>query len=443
MLKYYPLILLSIFYPFSIFAAEPDTLNIPVDGTIIVDSIEIRGNDITEEYIILREMTITAGDSINNKLIEFNRERIYSLGLFNFVNLHVEQANDINVLVVALEEGWYIWPIPFLNIRETDLSKSTFGLNLLIRNFRGRNETIQASAGFGFDPFFFLSYSNPLITEKSNLWMSVSGAYQKPSNKSPDAARIYGGNFDYKSASGAMVIGKRLNQFNDIFVIIGYGSIEVPSDVLNETMASNSSIDKIVTLGAGYILDSRNLSQFASDGVRISAEYRYKGAGNPDISYNILSMGYRQYKPMFNTFITKWRLGYRHTFGQHVPNYDYSIFGFDTYIRGHRNEVREGHNLIIGSVQVDYPILKEWELSIKLPLLPQSITSTRIGISLNVFVDSGIVYYNGDPIDFNNFDTGWGVGLKFLFLPYNAFRFEYAFNEQGQGEFLFASGFSF
>ena len=107
-------------------------------------------------------------------------------------------------------------------------------------------------------------------------------------------------------------------------------------------------------------------------------------------------------------------MGYRHTFGQFVPNYDYSIFGYDTYIRGHRNTVREGHNLLISSVQIDYPILKEWEFSIKLPFVPQSITSTRVGISLNVFIDSGIVYYNGDSLDFNNFDSGWGVGIKLL-----------------------------
>jgi len=62
---------------------------------------------------------------------------------------------------------------------------------------------------------------------------------------------------------------------------------------------------------------------------------------------------------------------------------------------------------------------------------------------LNIFIDSGIVYNNGDSMDFNNFDSGWGVGIKLLFLPYTAFRSEYAFNEHGEGEFLIASGFSF
>jgi outer membrane protein assembly factor BamA len=443
LLKLYLPILLSLILSISISASEADTLIIPADSSIVIDSIEIRGNDITEEYIILREMNLGEGDSVNTGLIQFNQERIYSLGLFSFVNLHMETVENSNVLVITVSEGWYIWPLPFWFIREKDLSKSTFGLNLVIQNFRGRNETIQATAGFGYDPFFLLAYSNPLIVESLNLNMSVSASYQSSSNKSPSAAWVYGGDFDYKGVGGAFSVGKRLNQFNDVFLIFGYNYVEAPSEILNETMASNTTIDRKLSVGMSYVFDTRDLAQFPGKGLLLSAEYLYKGIIDPEISYNVLGLGYRQYERILDTFIAKWRVGYRHTFGHKVPNYDYSFFGHNTYIRGHRNVIREGHNQLITSVQVDYPILKEWNISMKLPFVPQSITSTRIGLSLNLFVDSGIVYYNGDPIDFNNFDSGWGIGLKILFLPYNAFRFEYAFNEHGQGEFLIASGFSF
>ena len=40
-------------------------------------------------------------------------------------------------------------------------------------------------------------------------------------------------------------------------------------------------------------------------------------------------------------------------------------------------------------------------------------------------------------------DSGWGFGFTLLILPYNAFRFEYAFNEYNEGEFILETGFSF
>ena len=111
MLKIISPILIIIISSIILSAGEADTVIIPSDSTVIIDSLEITGNDITEEYIILREMTIDAGDTVNNKIIEFNRERIYSLGLFNFVDLHIEQDGDLNILVIDVDEGWYIWPI--------------------------------------------------------------------------------------------------------------------------------------------------------------------------------------------------------------------------------------------------------------------------------------------------------------------------------------------
>ncbi|MDZ7763546.1 MAG: POTRA domain-containing protein [Melioribacteraceae bacterium] len=66
-----------------------DTLYLSSENQFVeVDSIAIEGNDITEEFIILREMSIVEGDRVNSNLINYDRERIYSLGLFNYVDLH-------------------------------------------------------------------------------------------------------------------------------------------------------------------------------------------------------------------------------------------------------------------------------------------------------------------------------------------------------------------
>ena len=141
--------------------------------------------------------------------------------------------------------------------------------------------------------------------------------------------------------------------------------------------------------------------------------------------------------------VGRWRIVTRNTFGYNVPFYDYSYLGFRDYIRGNKNKEREGRHSALGSIELSYPILKSWEFSVKLPVLPQSLTSVNVSVQLNVFADTGLTYDNGERIDLKKFNSGYGFGIVILFLPYNAVRFEYAFNEYGRGEFLFGTGFSF
>lgn len=93
----------------------------------IVDSILIVGNDQTEEFIITRELTFSIGDTLTPEIIFYNRERIYSLGLFAHVYVNPLIENSVNILEIKLEERWYIYPIPFVNIKERDWKKLSYG----------------------------------------------------------------------------------------------------------------------------------------------------------------------------------------------------------------------------------------------------------------------------------------------------------------------------
>jgi len=114
-----------------------------------VDEIEIFGNKDTKEFVILRELTFAVGDSINSEILFFNRERIFSLGIFTKVNIGVDQELGKNTVQIYVEESWYIFPVPFLNVREKTLKRTSYGISLKYKNFRGRNETIRATASLG------------------------------------------------------------------------------------------------------------------------------------------------------------------------------------------------------------------------------------------------------------------------------------------------------
>lgn len=442
-LKYIFLILFTLVISTLAIAAEPDSLIIGPETWVQIDSIEIRGNEQTEDFVILRELTFDIGDKVNGKIIEFNRERVYSLGLFNFVKIFAESDSSLTKVIIDVEETWYIYPVPFLNIRDKDLDRASYGISLLYKNFRGRNETIQAVASFGYDQFYLLSYYNPLIVESANLNLSTAVLYQTPLNKSIAADIINGESFDYTMAGGLVTLGKRLSQFHEIFATIGYNYVEAPNNILSGIMASGTRIDRSLMLGGAYVYDSRDLKQFASNGVFAKVEYIHKGIGHNKIDYNIFGIDFREYRRIFDDLTAKWRIGYSHTFGRLVPRYDYAILGNAQYIRGHFDDRREGQNLIITSVETAVPIIKEWDVSLDLPLIPKSLSSTRIGLHINLFYDAGVTYNNNESLSLHNFDSGWGAGLTILFLPFNAVRFEYAFDELGNGEFLFGTGFSF
>ncbi len=87
-------------------AEDSDTLFYKGDYSVIIDSIVIIGNDQTEDFIILRELTVEIGDTLNPKLAEYNRERVYSLNIFNVVKLDPFELNEINYLLITIE---YIW----------------------------------------------------------------------------------------------------------------------------------------------------------------------------------------------------------------------------------------------------------------------------------------------------------------------------------------------
>ncbi len=440
MIKY---ILTYLLLSFVVVQAQ-DTLSISSESEFVkVDSIKIVGNKKTEEFVILRELTFTLGDSVNQEILEFNRERIFSLGIFTNVDVKIEKEAELKKVYISVEESWYIFPVPFINIPEKTFERVSYGMRFVWINFRGRNETISTTFSFGYDPFFSLSYQNPLLIPSADISFALGGVSSTPINKSPTADSIHGGTFDYKTNAVQITFGKRLNLSNEIFVTGGFNYVAAPSNKDAPIMASGTSIDRSFFAGVSYLFDTRNLKLYANRGYYISVNYIFKGIGNNNIDYSIVDADIRNYRKITGDLIFKYRIGGRHTFGNTIPLYDYSILGYDYFTRGNRYLVREGNNAVIGSIELGYPLIKEWNFDVDLPIIPNSLSRARIAIIFNIFADAANTFNNGDKVILNDFNSGYGVGLTFLIMPYVGFRAEVALNEMGKGEFLLESGISF
>jgi outer membrane protein assembly factor BamA len=137
----------------------------------------IEGNSITKERIILRELTINAGDTIDTSSLAKetmrSRENLLNTSLFNYVTINIIQGSTPIVnLIIIVEERWYTWPSIILKyedrnfsswLKARDLSKSKYGFAIDRFNCFGRKENFKIAVSSGYAKQFFVSYKNIAI----------------------------------------------------------------------------------------------------------------------------------------------------------------------------------------------------------------------------------------------------------------------------------------
>ena len=443
MSKYFLFTFFLIFTLSNVFPQGEDSVVYSGNYAIKVDSIIISGNKITDYDVIKREMTFTVGDTITPKIVSFNMERIFSLGIFTKVSLIPVLKDSINILYIQVNESWYIYPIPFAELVDRDWKKISYGMYLFVRNFRGEDETLFAKAAFGYNPSVDISYDRPYLFRAQNIFFNAQFTFQNAVNKSEYAKQLYGKDFNQKFIEGQISFAKRINLYNKISVNIGFDYIDNPV-FIKGISASNQRIDRQFSFGAGYELDTRDLSQFPSTGIYALADCSLKGLGEEGINYQIIDIDLRTYKTEFQKLILKWRFASRLTFGKLVPYHDFSFFGYSQRIRGYFNQEQEGNDSYFTSFEMNYPIIRDINMSLNfIPVVPKSLLSYRFGIYFELFADAGAIRMEGQNLSINDFNPGYGGGLTFLFLPYNILRLEYAFNPYHHSEMIVDIGISF
>ena len=129
---------------------QADSLRHPVTDPFVVDTIIISGNEKTRDYVILDEMTIKPGSVVTQELVEFDRNRIYSLALFTHVDMYSDTLGRKHSLLVDVGERWYLIPVLEFGFRDGDPKRPYFGGGLVDYNFKGRAQRISGVAVFGY-----------------------------------------------------------------------------------------------------------------------------------------------------------------------------------------------------------------------------------------------------------------------------------------------------
>ncbi len=160
---------------------------IPDSSRVTVGKIILKGNKITRDKIILRELefqpdkTYTKADF--ETLLRISRENLLNRSLFNFVTFTPVPDRGKFDIVIEVVERWYIWPIPLYGFAEgnfnawwenKDFSHLDYGIDFRIENFRGNMELLNVIVQGGFNKTLALYWNKPYLNRKQTLGLTVA-----------------------------------------------------------------------------------------------------------------------------------------------------------------------------------------------------------------------------------------------------------------------------
>ncbi len=422
--------------------AQQDKLDLPMPPAPIINGFAIFGNETTRPEIILREISLRVGDTVDVEEIEYAKSRIYSLGLFNRVDITWPPL-DSTILMIEVDERWFLYPVPILNIVDRDWDKWNFGLGVKHENLRGRNEKLFLGGALGYNPWASVSYGNPWVfgeDGRSAFFSETSLGYSSVENKSA-TSRGEGPNFREIHFAGFQTLGKRFSPYHSAWMSAGYSYIEVTDKREGRTLSSGG-IDRYLSISVGARHDTRNLKEYPTSGINAGAAIAKKGVGIGEVDMMAYVLDLRMYTPLFNDISLALRTLTQLSSGPAIPNYEHFYYGFSERQRGHFEEEREGENLFGAFAELRIPVVPEFYLHV--PEVPiKQFRTWKLGLYAALFYDTGILWDKGDRPLTGRIPHGYGAGLHFL-LPYGTvFRVDRAWDESGRGEWVLDVGASF
>jgi outer membrane protein assembly factor BamA len=171
----YAALLFFLFLSFQSFAGPPGGRDsIPC----VIGGIQISGNHRTRNYIILRELSFRAGDTVDlgNLVSAFRNahDRLVNTHLFNEVVIYIKGfRGNVADVGIDVKERWYIFPLPYLkpvdrNFTEWaqkgySIDRINYGARFTHYNFTGRNDQLTAWVITGYARQFQLYYNLPFV----------------------------------------------------------------------------------------------------------------------------------------------------------------------------------------------------------------------------------------------------------------------------------------
>lgn len=432
----------------------------------VIKGIQLVGNKITKDHIILREISFSMGDTLANESffsqVEQSRKNLLNTSLFNFVKVDLALGNpDEAYLIIHLQERWYTFPLPIFEIddnnfntwwEEKDFSRLNYGFTIIRHNFRGRKEKLSATAQFGFTERLKLDYNIPYINRNQKAGLNIDFSYNRRdqiSYLSENNKRL-----QYKSETGdairnyaaGLTYQYRRKIFNTHRLGLEYDFNEIKDTIrqLNENYLGNNDLEnQFFSLYYSFTHDRRDSKNYPLSGTYFNASVRKYGLGILDspIDLTNFQLQIKKYWALSD------RLYYANSFrgvwaaNNNQPYLLQNGLGYSQSftLRSYEYYVIDGQNIGLAKIQLRYQVVKPNHAQIN--LLPwERFNRFHYALYAGIFSDAAYVQDNtGFPANdlANEIQFGYGVGLDFVTYYDLVLRTEFSFNKFGEsGLFL-------
>lgn len=451
----------------------PDSIRRPktkdvIDTTgrfIRVNRIFIVGNRVTKDQIILRELTLKAGDVVYSTelpiILDLDKKKLINTRLFNTAEIKtLEFQNDQIDLLINVDERWYTFPAPIFELSDRnfnewwqtynhDFKRVNYGLRLYQFNMRGRNETLRFTAQLGFQRRFEISYRFPYIDKKQKHGLMIDLDFSEAKNI---AYQTLDHKLQFEESD------EILKNTRGGALTYTYRNSFYASHAIRLQYRSSSINDTIAALNSNYFGEGNKTQQYGVISYQYTADYRdyvgyplrgyYFSTGvtklgvsrSDDVNKLELNANFAGFISLpKNFFISNNTIGFWST-PDGIAYANYSALGYrKQFVRGYEIYLIEGPHYILNNTTFKKRVFSRTYNWSFMPL--KQFRYLPLSVYLKSYADLGYVenysgYTNGNRLT-NKVLTGIGAGVDIVASYDAVFRFEYSFNGEGERGFFF------
>jgi outer membrane protein assembly factor BamA len=432
---------------------------------LLVEDIEIEGNKVTKDQVILRELTFQVGDTIFKMemlpAFQRSRENLLNISLFNFVYFDVTHLPGNRIIVqITVVERWYFWPIPILEyadrnfnefITNREWDKIVYGAWLKWNNFRGRNEFLNGKIRLGYINEYAISYKKPNLGKKQRHGINtgfnwnqqneliIATVNNKPVEYKPQdlpAQKIIEAHLHYIYRRKIYTTHTLRFEYQDYTVSDSVAIIN--TNFLGEGLTRLNYF----VLSYNFVHDVRDSKIYPLEGFAVRLTAAQSGLGIiKDFPYPNFSLTgvFLFHQKLANRLYfynaTKAHFSQR----KKLPYALNRALGYHEFLSGYEPYVIDGSDYFITKYNLKLQVIKPTTQTIPVIGLEQ-FNKIYYALYLNLFADAGYVN-NIFPAPTNTMVNTWqfstGIGLDLVTYYDQVLRVDFAVNRYGEYGFFF------
>jgi outer membrane protein assembly factor BamA len=445
------IVLILLLFPFE--AACQNTI-------FTIESIVVKGNNITRRSIIDRELTIKQGDTISSgrlqNELENSTSNLKNISLFNFITLKVDTSilsQDRLTITVDVIERWYIWPYPIIDVadrnfnswwKSKNLDHLTYGFYVQADNFRGRAEQLMVLFKWGFDRRLEIKYTFPNINHRKTLGLSIKAGFMR--NHEVALKTNYDNTITFLRSSQNYLREESLAEIAINYRPAYFTQHSISLGILHESLNDTMSIIEpmiwpkgsitFLNLAYQFRFDKRNYKHYPLQGhyIDFSAGSFYNINQKPfTSSFFKIESNLRYYLQLKEKTYLSTGIYAKVTSENNVPYFFAEGLGTGrNFVRGYEYYLINGQKIFVGKLILKYALIPSrnhqitWLRNIK-------FSKIHYAIYLNLFTDHGIAMNRIKSYE-SKFTDKWlssiGVGLDLVTYYDRVFRVEYTINKE-------------